>query len=46
MKKCLFLVEGPYDKLRLSLLEDLFDPNKLVIIPFNCDKLQKKEYFR
>lgn len=45
MKKCLFLVEGPYDKLRLSLLEDLFDPNKLIIIPFNSDKLKKKEYF-
>ncbi len=45
MKKCLFLVEGPFDKLRLSLLEDLFDSNKLVIIPFETDKLQKSDYY-
>ena len=44
MKKCLFLVEGPYDKLRLSLLEQLFDTNKLIIIPFETDKLTKKNY--
>ena len=25
MIKCLFLVEGPYDKQRLILLENLFD---------------------
>ena len=45
MKKCLFLVEGPYDKQRLSLLEDLFDENKLIIIPFETDKLQKEKYY-
>ena len=45
MKKCLFLVEGPFDKLRLSLLEQVFDDNKLIIIPFETDKLQKKDYY-
>ncbi len=45
MKKCLFLVEGPYDKLRLSLIENLFDSSKLVIIPFETDKLQQSNYY-
>ncbi len=44
MIKCLFLVEGPFDKLRLSLFNELFDSNKLTIIPFNCDKLSEENY--
>ena len=45
MIKCLFLVEGPYDKQRLSLLCDLFDSNKIEIFPFGCDMLTEKDYF-
>ena len=45
MIKCLFLVEGPYDKQRLSLLDSLFDSAQIEIIPFNCDMLTEKEYY-
>lgn len=44
MTKCLFLVEGPYDLQRLSLLKSLFDENKLEIIPLEGDKLTDKDY--
>lgn len=44
MIKCLFLVEGPYDLQRLSLLKGLFDENKLEIIPLEGDKLTNKDY--
>ena len=46
MIKCLFLVEGAYDKQRLSLLENLFDSAKLEIIPFGCDRLIGHEYYK
>lgn len=45
MVKCLFLVEGPYDLQRLSLLKSLFDENKLEIIPLEGDKLTSINYF-
>ena len=44
MVKCLFLVEGPYDLQRLSLLKGLFDENKLEIVPLEGDKLTTKDY--
>lgn len=44
MIKCLLLVEGPFDRLRLSILKDLFDENKLVLIPFDCDKLSEIDF--
>ncbi|MCQ2797637.1 MAG: hypothetical protein MJ241_04165 [Bacilli bacterium] len=37
MKRCLMIVEGPYDQLRLSLLAGLFDESKLSIVPFGSD---------
>ena len=46
MIKCLFLVEGAYDKQRLSLLENLFDSAKLEIISFGCDRLIGYEYYK
>ena len=46
MIKCLFLVEGPYDLLRLSLLKGLFDENKLEIVPLAGDKLTTSNYFK
>ena len=46
MIKCLFLVEGPYDKQRLILLENLFDKAKLEIFPFGCDMLSEKDYYK
>ena len=46
MIKCLFLVEGPYDLLRLSLLKGLFDENKLEIVPLAGDKLTTSGYFK
>ena len=45
MRKCLFLVEGPYDEQRLSLIQDLFDENKIIIVPFTNDKLTKNDYY-
>lgn len=39
MKRCLMLVEGPYDQLRLSLLVGLFDESKLSIVPFESDAM-------
>ena len=44
MTRCLFLVEGPYDLLRLSLLKGLFDENKLEIVPLAGDKLTTNDY--
>lgn len=44
MIKCLFLVEGANDKQRLSLIETLFDPYKIQIFHFGCDKLTEKDY--
>ena len=46
MIKCLFLVEGPYDKQRLTLLANLFDKAKLEIFPFGCDMLSEKDYYK
>ena len=46
MIKCLFLVEGPYDKQRLILLANLFDKAKLEIFPFGCDMLSEKDYYK
>lgn len=46
MIRCLFLVEGPYDKQRLSLLEELFDSNKIEILPFGCDMLTEQDYYK
>ena len=36
---CLMLVEGPFDRQRLSVLSELFDKDKLVLIPFGTDVL-------
>ena len=44
MIKCLVLVEGPYDELRLSLLKNLFDSSKIEILSLGCDKLGEKDY--
>ena len=44
MKRCLFLVEGAFDRQRLAALKVLFDPNKLEIIPFGTDILTSKGY--
>ncbi len=44
MIKCLFLVEGPYDRQRLSVLNVLFDSAKIEIIPLNCDALVDKNW--
>ena len=44
-KLCLMLVEGPFDRQRLSLLSGLFDSTKLVIIPFGTDTLTSKNYY-
>ena len=46
MIRCLFLVEGAYDKQRLALLENLFDSARLEIIPFGCDRLIGYEYYK
>lgn len=46
MIKCLFLVEGPYDKQRLTLLGNLFDKAKLEIFPFGCDMLSERNYYK
>lgn len=46
MIKCLFLVEGPYDLLRLSLLKRIFDESKLEIVPLEGDKLTDSSYSR
>ena len=43
-KRCLFLVEGPTDRQRFSVLQNLFDKSDLVIIPFQTDVLTKKTY--
>ena len=43
-KRCLFLVEGPTDRQRFSVLQNLFDKSNLVIIPFQTDVLTKKTY--
>lgn len=43
-KRCLFLVEGPTDRQRFSVLQKLFDKSDLVIIPFQTDVLTKKSY--
>ena len=40
----LMIVEGPYDKQRLSPLSSLFDGNKLVLVPFGTDSLVEKDY--
>ena len=44
MKRCLFLVEGPFDRQRLAALKGLFDPGKLEIIPFGTDVLSSASY--
>ena len=44
MIKCLFLVEGPFDRQRLSVLNTLFDSAKIEIIPLNCDVLVDKNW--
>ena len=44
MKRCLFLVEGPFDRQRLAALKGLFDPGKLEIVPFGTDILKSKTY--
>lgn len=41
---CLMLVEGPFDKQRLSVLSFLFDEDKLVLIPFGTDPLTTENY--
>lgn len=43
---CLMLVEGPFDRQRLSVLSELFDKDKLVLIPFGTDVLQIKDYYK
>ena len=43
-KRCIFLVEGPTDKQRFSVLQKLFNENELVIIPFQTDVLTQKSY--
>ena len=45
MIRCLLLVEGPFDRQRLSLLTKLFDSAKISIFPFGCDKLSEEYYF-
>lgn len=45
MNKCLILVEGPFDKLRLDCLLDLFEDGKIVILPFGGDLLTSKNYY-
>ncbi|MCQ2772963.1 MAG: hypothetical protein MJ238_06825 [Bacilli bacterium] len=45
MKKCLMLVEGPFDQQRLSLLKDLFDGDKLSIIPCGTDATTHPLYY-
>ena len=42
---CLMLVEGPYDRQRLSVLSNLFNEDKLVLIPFGTDVLTGKDYY-
>lgn len=46
MNKCLILVEGPFDKLRLDCLIDLFKDDKIVILPLGGDLLTSKNYYR
>ena len=46
MNKCLILVEGPFDKLRLDCLLDLFKEDKIVILPLGGDLLTSKNYYR
>ncbi len=43
-KRCIFLVEGPTDKQRFSVLQKLFNENELIIIPFQTDVLTQKSY--
>ena len=43
-KRCLFLVEGPTDRQRFSILQKLFDKSDLILIPFQTDVLTKKSY--
>lgn len=45
-KRCLFLVEGPTDRQRFSILQKLFDERELIIIPFQTDILTDKTYSR
>ena len=44
-KVCLMLVEGPFDRQRLSVLCGLFDLNKLVIVPFGSDLFTSSSYY-
>ena len=44
MKRCLLLVEGPFDRQRLAALRDLFDSSKLEIVSFGTDILTSKSY--
>ena len=46
MIRCLFLVEGQYDKQRLSVLEELFDSSKIEILPFGTDMLAEQDYYK
>ncbi len=38
------LVEGPYDRQRLSVLINLFDDTKLVLVPYGTDAFTSKNY--
>lgn len=38
------LVEGPYDRQRLSVLINLFDDSKLVLVPYGSDAFTLKDY--
>ena len=46
MKKCLLLVEGPYDKQRLSTLIGLFNQANLKIFPLSTDYLTHADYYK
>ena len=43
--RCLMLVEGPYDRQRLSVLINLFDNSKLVLVPYGTDAFTSKDYY-
>lgn len=43
-KMCLFLVEGPTDRLRLSLLNDLFDDSKIKFATMDGDVFTSLDY--
>lgn len=45
MNRCLFLVEGPYDMQRLTLLKSVFDERRLEIFALSGDKLTTKDYY-